>query len=76
MDGAAGGQGFADQVAEGSEGQEDRRDEGHRPFLFLLRSLHQEGLSKSDVEILALQHADGRAALEQGRVDAWAASTR
>ena len=45
---------------------------GTDPFLFLLRSLHQEGLSKSDVEILALQHADGRAALEQGRVDAWA----
>ncbi|MFX7764190.1 aliphatic sulfonates ABC transporter substrate-binding protein, partial [Acinetobacter baumannii] len=30
------------------------------------------GLKKSDVEIVHLQHADGRAALEQGRVAAWA----
>lgn len=42
------------------------------PYLFLLRSLHQEGLKKSDIEHVALQHADGRAALEQGKVDAWA----
>ncbi|OYU72878.1 MAG: ABC transporter substrate-binding protein, partial [Burkholderiales bacterium PBB5] len=27
---------------------------------------------RSDIEHVALQHADGRAALEQGRVDAWA----
>ena len=45
---------------------------GTDPFLFLLRSLHAEGLQKSDIEHVALQHADGRAALEQGRVDAWA----
>lgn len=45
---------------------------GTDPFLFLLRSLNDEGLSRRDVEILSLQHADGRAALEQGRVDAWA----
>lgn len=54
------------------KGKKIAATKGTDPFLFLLRSLHQEGLAKSDVEILALQHADGRAALEQGRVDAWA----
>jgi sulfonate transport system substrate-binding protein len=54
------------------KGRKVAATKGTDPFLFLLRSLHQEGLSKSDVEILALQHADGRTALEQGRVDAWA----
>ncbi len=53
------------------KGKKVAATKGTDPFLFLLRSLHQEGLSKSDVEILALQHADGRTALEQGRVDAW-----
>ena len=53
------------------KGKKIAATKGTDPFLFLLRSLHQEGLSKSDVEILALQHADGRAALEQGRMDAW-----
>jgi sulfonate transport system substrate-binding protein len=45
---------------------------GTDPYLFLLRALHTAGLSKSDIEHVPLQHADGRAALEQGRVDAWA----
>ena len=45
---------------------------GTDPFLFLLRALHSEGLKKSDIEHVSLQHADGRAALEQGKVDAWA----
>ncbi|CAN5321438.1 aliphatic sulfonate ABC transporter substrate-binding protein [soil metagenome] len=45
---------------------------GTDPYLFLLRSLHTVGLKKSDIEHVGLQHADGRAALEQGRVDAWA----
>ena len=54
------------------KGKKIAATKGTDPFLFLLRSLNQEGLSKNDVEILALQHADGRAALEQGRVDAWA----
>lgn len=45
---------------------------GTDPFLFLLRSLHADGLQKSDIEHVSLQHADGRTALEQGRVDAWA----
>jgi sulfonate transport system substrate-binding protein len=45
---------------------------GTDPFLFTLRALHTEGLSKKDVELVSLQHADGRVALEQRRVDAWA----
>ena len=45
---------------------------GTDPYLFLLRSLQEAGLSRSDVEIVHLQHPDGRVALEQKRVDAWA----
>ncbi len=45
---------------------------GTDPYLFLLRSLQKFGVKKSEVEIVHLQHADGRVALEQGRVDAWA----
>jgi len=45
---------------------------GTDPYLFLLRSLHKFGIKKSEVEIVHLQHPDGRTALEQGRVDAWA----
>lgn len=45
---------------------------GTDPYIFLLRSLEQAGLSEKDVEIVQLQHADGRAALEKGAVDAWA----
>ena len=45
---------------------------GTDPYLFLLRALHENGLTKDDVEILNLQHPDGRVALEQKQVDAWA----
>jgi len=45
---------------------------GTDAFIFLLRSLDQVGLSDKDVTIIPLQHADGRAALEKGDVDAWA----
>jgi sulfonate transport system substrate-binding protein len=45
---------------------------GTDPYLFLLRALHTAGLQRSDIEHVALQHADGRTALEQGQVDAWA----
>jgi sulfonate transport system substrate-binding protein len=44
---------------------------GTDPFFFLLRSLKEAGLNQSDVEIVNLQHADGRLALERGQVDAW-----
>lgn len=45
---------------------------GTDPYLFLLRALHTVGLKRTDIEHVALQHADGRTAMEQGRVDAWA----
>ena len=45
---------------------------GTDPYFFLLRSLHEAGLSEADVEIVNLQHGDGRIALERGQVDAWA----
>lgn len=54
------------------KGRKVAATKGTDPFLFLLRSLHAEGLKKTDIEHVALQHADGRAALEQGKVDAWA----
>ena len=53
------------------KGKKVAATKGTDPFLFLLRGLHAEGLQKSDIEHVSLQHADGRAALEQGRVDAW-----
>src|SRR5450755_977663 len=45
---------------------------GTDPFFFLLRSLKEAGLKQSDVEIVNLQHSDGRLALERGNVAAWA----
>jgi sulfonate transport system substrate-binding protein len=45
---------------------------GTDPYFFLLRSLHEAGLTEADVEIVNLQHGDGRIALERGQVDAWA----
>ncbi len=44
---------------------------GTDPYFFLLQSLARAGLSPSDVEIVNLQHADGKTALERGDVDAW-----
>lgn len=44
---------------------------GTDAYLFLLRALRQAGLSKNAVEIVHLQHPDGRTALERGDVDAW-----
>lgn len=54
------------------KGKKIAATKGTDPYLFLLRSLQTVGLKKTDVDIVHLQHADGRAALEQGRVDAWA----
>lgn len=44
---------------------------GTDPYIFLLRALDQAGLSEKDIELIPLQHPDGRAALEKGDVDAW-----
>lgn len=54
------------------KGRKVAATKGTDPYLFLLRSLHTVGLTRKDIEHVPLQHADGRAALEQGRVDAWA----
>jgi sulfonate transport system substrate-binding protein len=54
------------------EGKKIAATKGTDPYFFLLRALHEAGLSGQDVEIVNLQHADGRVALERGQVDAWA----
>lgn len=45
---------------------------GTDPYIFLLRSLQEVGLSSKDLEIVNLQHADGANALLTDQVDAWA----
>ncbi len=45
---------------------------GTDPYFFLVQALNANGVALSDVEVQNLQHADGRVALENGRVDAWA----
>lgn len=45
---------------------------GTDPYFFLLQALEEAGLTVDDVEVQNLQHADGRAALDGGSVQAWA----
>jgi sulfonate transport system substrate-binding protein len=45
---------------------------GTDPYFFLLQALAEAGLRPGDVSVVNLQHADGKAALERGDVDAWA----
>jgi sulfonate transport system substrate-binding protein len=45
---------------------------GTDPHIFLLRSLAAAGLSEKDIQVVPLQHPDGKVALERGQVDAWA----
>ncbi|MCD5981670.1 aliphatic sulfonate ABC transporter substrate-binding protein [Pseudomonas sp. CDFA 610] len=54
------------------KGKKIAATKGTDPYLFTLRALQQAGLKKDDVELLHLQHPDGRIALEKGDVDAWA----
>ncbi len=54
------------------KGKKIAATKGTDPYLFLLRSLHDGKLGKNDITHVHLQHADGRAALERGQVDAWA----
>ncbi len=54
------------------KGKKVAATKGTDPYLFLLRSLNKVGLKKTDIEHVHLQHPDGRVALEQKRVDAWA----
>jgi sulfonate transport system substrate-binding protein len=53
------------------KGKKIAATKGTDPYFFLLRSLNQAGLSAADVEVVNLQHADGKTALERGDVDAW-----
>jgi len=45
---------------------------GTDPYAFLVRSLQGAGLTIQDVNIVTLQHPDGKNELLRGRVDAWA----
>ncbi|WP_152351578.1 aliphatic sulfonate ABC transporter substrate-binding protein [Brachybacterium subflavum] len=53
------------------EGRSVAATKGTDPYFFLVQALETAGLTVKDVEIQALQHADGRSALDGGSVDAW-----
>lgn len=44
---------------------------GTDPYFFLLQALAEADVPLADVSVQNLQHADGKAALENGAVDAW-----
>lgn len=52
-------------------GKKIAAQKGTDPYFFLLQTLHQAGMSQSDIQFVNLPHADGRLALERGQVDAW-----
>lgn len=54
------------------KGKKIAATKGTDPFLFTLQALDTVGLSKRDVQLVHLQHPDGKTALERGQVDAWA----
>ncbi len=56
----------------GIAGKKVAATKGTDPYFFLLQSLKANGLAQKDVEVINLQHADGKTALERGDVDAWA----
>lgn len=45
---------------------------GTGPYIGLVAALQKHGLDKTDVQIVSLQHPEGRLALASGRVEAWA----
>ena len=61
------------EITEVSElaGKSVAATKGTDPYFFLLQSLAEAGVAVSDVDVQNLQHADGKAALESGAVDAW-----
>ncbi|WP_271395813.1 aliphatic sulfonate ABC transporter substrate-binding protein [Neomicrococcus lactis] len=59
-----------DSVAD-LKGKNVAATKGTDPYFFLLQALEANGLKASDITVQNLQHADGRAALENGSVDAW-----
>jgi sulfonate transport system substrate-binding protein len=54
------------------KGKKVAATKGTDPYFFLLRTLNAHGMSQADVEVVNLQHDQGRLALERGQVDAWA----
>ena len=54
------------------KGKKVAANRGTDPYIFLLRSLYSNGINPRSVEIVQLAHADGKAALLKGDVDAWA----
>ena len=54
------------------EGKSVAATKGTDPYFFLVQALEEAGLTLEDVTVEQLQHADGRTALENGSVDAWA----
>jgi sulfonate transport system substrate-binding protein len=53
------------------EGRTVAATKGTDPYFFLLQALEEAGVDPGSVTVQNLQHADGRAALENGQVDAW-----
>ena len=53
------------------EGRSVAATKGTDPYFFLIQALDEAGVDPSSVTVQNLQHADGRAALENGSVDAW-----
>ncbi|HEV2127185.1 MAG TPA: aliphatic sulfonate ABC transporter substrate-binding protein [Thermomicrobiales bacterium] len=60
------------ETVEDLEGKKIAATKGTDPYFFLLQTLAEHGMSEADVEVVNLQHADGKTALERGDVDAWA----
>ena len=54
------------------KGKKIAATKGTNPYFFLLRSLDANGLKVADVNIVHLQHPEGRTALDKGHVDVWA----
>ena len=55
----------------GSKGKRIAVTRGTDPHIFLLRALASVDLSEKDIELVPLQHAEGKVALEKGAVEAW-----
>lgn len=54
------------------KGKKVAATKGTDPYFFVLQALAEAGLKPSDITLVNLQHADGKAALARGNVDAWA----
>lgn len=54
------------------EGASVAATRGTDPYFFFVQALNEFGVDLDSVEVQNLQHADGRTAMENGSVDAWA----